>query len=105
MADGYKVGYNLATDCNSDGSALCAGGGGTALALAECVAASRISACNSNSTCIAHIPSATSCTIRDPLDIRKNCGATITGPKPSAAETATAAAAVVLVAAAAALGL
>merc|ERR1711871_1888854 len=48
----YKVGYNLTQDCNAAGTALKAGGGATALALARCVAKSRTEAFNKDFNCL-----------------------------------------------------
>ena len=49
---GYKVAYNLTKDCNEDGTELLVGGGPTALALAECVAQSRIDAYDPSMNCL-----------------------------------------------------
>ena len=49
---GYKVAYNLTQDCNEDGTELLVGGGPTALALAECVAQSRIDAYDPGMNCL-----------------------------------------------------
>ena len=52
---GYKVAYNLTQDCNEDGTELLAGGGPTALALAECVAQSRIGAYDPGMNCLVFV--------------------------------------------------
>jgi hypothetical protein len=48
----YKVGYNLTVECNATGTALQAGGGATALALAKCVAKSRTEAYQIDFNCL-----------------------------------------------------
>jgi hypothetical protein len=57
---GYQVGWNLTADCNSNGTALKAGGGATALALAKCVATSRAAAYPTTLNCLDDI-GGTSC--------------------------------------------
>jgi hypothetical protein len=48
----YKVGWNLTKDCNAAGTALAAGGGASALALAKCVAKSRTEAYQADFNCL-----------------------------------------------------
>jgi hypothetical protein len=48
----YKVGWNLTKDCNAAGTALAAGGGPTALALAKCVTKSRTEAYQTDFNCL-----------------------------------------------------
>lgn len=93
---GYQVAWNLTADCNCDGTALNAGGGATALALAKCVTNSRINAYNASYNTLQYVggaacppptPCPTTPVVRD------------TGTSGAAAAALSAAASAVLVAA------
>eukprot|EP01047_Picozoa_sp_COSAG01_P075614 COSAG01_NODE_13011_length_1649_cov_2.258065_1_plen_284_part_00 len=56
---GYQVGWNLTADCNCAGTALKAGGGTTALALAKCVSTSRMNAYNATMNTLKYVGPAT----------------------------------------------